>query len=104
LLGIGVVFLLLRRDRLLSQGLSSGLWIPTLWVLYCASRPVSNWLGGGGGDVEEGSGADRIFLVTLIVSALVVLARRRFDWGAALRANGWLVALYCYALISILWS
>jgi O-antigen ligase len=74
-----------------------------MWMLAIASKPLGIWFGAVG-DAEVGSPLDRIVLTGLLLAGLVVLARRQFEWSAALRANLWLVLLLSYMLVSILWS
>ncbi len=96
---------LIRRDTAQRAGVSSAAWIPTLWVGILASRPLSLWLGlGGGDDTLEGSPLDRIFFFGMLAAAMLVLARRRLDWGALLLRNGPLLLFYGYLLISVTWA
>jgi len=100
---------LMRIDRAASVGLSKALWVPTVWFLYCASRPLDEWfLTGqrieGGGGIESGSMLDRNFLTLLLVVGLAILLRRRINWTQAMRNNFWLFALLLFMLVSILWS
>jgi len=103
LLCTGFVLYLLRLERRQSEGVSSALWIPTLWVLAIASKPLGIWFGTVG-DAESGSTLDRWLLTSLAVAAMVVVAHRGFDWPGALRRHGWLLALLAYMLVSTLWS
>ena len=103
LLCIGFVAFLLGLERKQSRNLSGALWIPTLWILYCSSRPIGAWVGGVG-DIEEGSAIDRWFQLTLMLLSTAVVWRRGYDWRSALRNNTWLVIALGYAAISILWS
>jgi O-antigen ligase len=100
-----------RYDRKHAVAVSKALWWPTIWYLVVASRFVGYWLlmagvplPGGSGDPTEGSVVDRSFFLTLTVVGLVVLARRRFDWGRAFRDNPWLTALIVFMALSVLWS
>lgn len=100
---------LLWVERRRAPDLSWITWLPTLWVLIAASRPLSMWFAGAGvgeegGSVEEGSFLDRVALSGFIALGLGVLARRRFNWSRALAENRWLVVLFAYMLVSILWS
>jgi O-antigen ligase len=97
------VLFLLRLERRGSAGVSTALWIPTLWMLAIASKPLGTWFGMTG-QAELGSPLDRFVLVCLGVAGMVVLARRRYDWSGALRGQGWLLALLAYMLVSSLWS
>jgi len=99
------VLVLLRLERRQSSGVSGALWIPTVWMLTIASKPLGVWFGvAGGGDNESGSMTDRLVLMGLGAAGMVVLARRRFDWLSALRGHGWLLGLLAYMLASTMWS
>ncbi len=101
---------LLRIDHQRCAGLSKGLWIPTLWFLYCATRPLTEWFQGGqfaepgGSTIESGSAPDRNFLTILIVVSLIILQNRGILWSRVFQANRWLVVLLVYMLVSIVWS
>jgi exopolysaccharide production protein ExoQ len=101
---------LLKIDRAASPGLSKALWVPTVWFLYCASRPLDEWFAkgqfveGGGGGIESGSILDRYFLSGLLVIGLVILQKRRINWQQAFKNNFWLFALLLFMLVSIFWS
>ena len=84
---------------------------PTLWYLVVASRPLGIWLGlwgipltAGSIDPTDGNVVDRYFFIAMTILGLRILARRRFDWGGAIRRNPWLVALLGFMLLSIVWS
>ena len=68
------------------------------------------WLGSGrvsldyDAAIQEGSQVDRLFLGSLIILAIIVLARRGIQWRTVFARNRWLTALYSYAFISIMWS
>jgi O-antigen ligase len=87
-------------------------WIPTLWIMRCASRTLTLWLYPRGSlemeatdSVNEGSVHDQIFFVTLMALALIVLARRVRDWSALIRSNGALALFFLYMLASSVgWS
>lgn len=79
------------------------MWIPTLWMLLIAGKPLGIWFGGIG-TAEDGSGLDRLVLSGLGLLGIMVLTKRRFDSAQALRENQWLVALLGYMLLSTLWS
>ena len=59
---------LLKIDHQRAAGLSRALWIPSLWFLYCATRPLDEWFQhgqfaemGGGASVESGQCAGQEF-------------------------------------------
>ena len=83
--------------------MSRALWIPTIWFLYTASKPLAVWFPASGA-TPESSPLDRAFLVGLTFLALMVLTRRKFIWAAALKDNALLVILLSFMLVSVLWS
>ncbi len=107
---LALVLFMFKAGREQMAKVSPALWIPTLWVLYCASRPLACWksndllLASSSAGVGEGSAIDRNFLLSLVFLGLVVLARRRFGWRAALSNNSWLTVLFLYVFVSIIWS
>jgi exopolysaccharide production protein ExoQ len=72
-------------------------------MLYISSKPLAYWFFYSG-DPEQGSPLDRWFMILLIFLAILLLVRRRFDWGRAIRANIPLIILAGFMLISIMWS
>lgn len=98
------VFFLLRLEHKQSPEMTRTLWIPIIWMLYTASKPLGVWFLQSGSDVESGSPMDRAFLLALICISLWILARRKYDWRAAMKENAWLVVLIIFMLVSILWS
>jgi exopolysaccharide production protein ExoQ len=105
LLCTAFVVLLLSFDRKQSRNLSRALWIPTIWMLLAASKPLGVWFGvvDEGGDAE-GSSLDRIVLTGILSLGVLVLANRRLHWSSFVRRNSWLIVLVGYALVSTLWS
>jgi O-antigen ligase len=83
------------------------MWIPTVWMLIAASRPMAYWFVGPGGVTggnESGSPLDRWVLTGLAVAAILVLVHRRFDWWSSLRRHRWLLAVLAYMFLSTFWS
>ncbi len=105
-LGLCSVFVifLLRLDRKRSPGVTRALWIPTIWMLTIASKPLGVWFEAESANPDAGSPMDRIFLTILMIMALAVLVHRRPDWGRVFRENGWLAALFVFMLVSASWS
>jgi exopolysaccharide production protein ExoQ len=102
-----LVLFLLSVEARGTRGVSWAMWIPTLWMLIAASRPLATWFVAQGraiGDNEAGSPLDRWVLAGLGAAAILVLMRRRFDWWGNLRRHKWLVALLTYMFVSTLWS
>ena len=98
------VIVLLRLERKQAPDVTRSLWIPTIWMLYAASKPIGVWFQVVQADSDAGSPMDQIFLGALLFLALIVLARRRARWAGALRENPWLMALIVFMLISVIWS
>jgi exopolysaccharide production protein ExoQ len=96
------VLALLIAERKANADPSAAAWLPTLWVLVAAGKPLGTWLGGVSGD--EGSLSDQLFGGTLLIIGLLVLIARAFSWGEVWRANGWLMMLLLYMALSAFWS
>lgn len=96
---------LIKRDSSRRNGISTALWIPTFWVAILLSRPLSMWLGfGGGTDSLEGSPLDRLVHLFTIGFSLTLLSRRRIDWGVILKGNWPIFLYYGFFLISVIWA
>src|SRR5437867_8617627 len=96
---------LIKRDVAHRQGVSSAIWIPTIWVAIIGSRPVSMWLGfGGGTDTLEGSPIDALIFFILIFAAFAVLSRRALNWSQVISENWPIFLFYAFLLISVLWA
>ena len=96
---------LIKKDIADRDGVSTAIWIPTLWVGILLSRPVSLWLNFGGGDDSlEGSPVDRLFYFGTILAALVVLQRRKISWPQIISQNWPIMLFYGFFLLSIVWA
>jgi len=111
LLCTSFVLFLLGVEKRASRGVSLAVWIPTVWMMIGASRPLVTWFTstqqlaqGAYADSESSSALDRWTLIGLAVMAIVVLAHRRFDWSGAMRRNAWLLVLLGYMFVSTFWS
>jgi hypothetical protein len=105
--GILCLFLL---DRGRKPRVSKALWIPTVWLFFISTRPLSAWLGMPPSDAGtaslyvDGSPIDRTFFMVLEAVALFVVVGRWRRVGPLLRKN-WPIAVYFfYAALSISWS
>lgn len=99
----GVVFLL-RVERKQTPDVTPALWIPTVWVLYVASRPIALWLKSEIQNPDASGPLDLGVLIVFFLSTLMILSRRRGQWASAMRENPWLVALFMFMTISVIWS
>ena len=97
------VIVLLRIGRRECEGVSTAAWIPTLWMLAIASKPLGIWFGTAG-SAESGSVLDRLLLVALAAAATAVLARRVRLWTPGLTQHLALLVLLTGMLVSTLWS
>jgi len=101
------VLVLLAVENRESRGVSAAMWIPTVWMLISASRPLATWFVAPGnvtGGNEAGSPIDRWVLLTLGGAAVLVLSRRKSNWWKSLRRHKWLLALLAYMFLSTFWS
>ena len=101
---ITFVIFLLRLERKQAPEVSLALWIPTIWMIVIASKPLGIWFQAGSGDMEAGSSLDQIFLLAIFGVGTIILFKRRFNWQKGIRENSWVILLICYMLISISWS
>jgi exopolysaccharide production protein ExoQ len=98
----------LNRDR--NSRVSLALWVPVIWVSICASRMVSQWLGGvgeaTGKEFEQGNSFDAAIFASLLVVGLAILLgrERRARVAAILRTNKPLILFLLYCLLSVTWS
>ena len=101
------VLLLLRLEHKASKENSFVLWIPVVWMLIIASRPLNTWFlvhGDFSPNNEAGSDIDRYTLTVLGLVAGIVLLQRRADWTSKLRQHKWLLLLFGYMFVSTFWS
>jgi exopolysaccharide production protein ExoQ len=98
-----LVIFLLRLERRQSPGVTRSLWIPTIWMVYISSKPLSYWFPNSG-STPDTSPLDRFFLIILIIWAIAILIRRHFPLVKAAKENAWLMVLFGYMLVSLLWS
>jgi exopolysaccharide production protein ExoQ len=96
------VLWLLRLERNQTLNVSFVSWLPTIWMLCIATKPLGTWFGIS--DDPEGNPLDRVFFSGLLCLGLLILVLRRFRWSRAIKENPWLMLLIAYMLISVLWS
>src|SRR5438876_8091545 len=104
--GIAGLFWLNRNREIRA---SKALWIPVIWVLIAASRPVSSWLDmtppmGQPSAYLEGSPVDRVVLAALLTLGLIVLIKRGRQVSSLLKANVAIILFFAYCAISTSWS
>ena len=98
------VLCLLTIDHKRTPDNSFALWIPVIWILLIAGKPLAIWFSYSATEGEYGSPLDRNFIIMLIIVGLLILFKRRFSFTKTLKDNIWLTLLICYMLLSTLWS
>lgn len=96
---------LIKRDIASRKGVSSAIWIPTLWVAIISSRPLSMWFAYGGGDnTMDGSPVDRLGFFILIGAAWFILSKRQVNWSSVITDNWAVFLFYGFLLLSVFWA
>lgn len=93
------VALMLWRDARNNPYPSASLWLPTLWMMRCASRSIDYWIGGG-----EAGRWDPVLIAVMIVLGLIVLARRACQWGGVFAHNSATFFFYGFMMFSVTWA
>jgi exopolysaccharide production protein ExoQ len=101
-------FVVLHREGKLQKDASWSWWLPTLWMMFCASRSLSVWFNPGvSHDLDSGMEGiihDQIFLGALMLSGWVVLWQRQGHLPEILRSNFFLFIFFGYMGLSVFWS
>jgi len=97
----GFIFWLFWKDIRWRKAGSKALIIPGAWIAIQGSRPASYWLGYGSG---ESNPVTTALFAIFLVSAVVVLVKRKLSWGKLVPKNKALFLLYGYMLLSVAWS
>ena len=106
-IGIAGLFFL-NRDKSIRN--SAALWLPTIWLGIVGSRPVSAWLGTGGGAggslnaTLDGSPTDAAIFGILTALGVLVLFHRKKKTGTLLALSAPIIVFFIYCLISVTWS
>jgi len=86
----------------------SSLWIPFFWIAINSSRSLAYWFASGtnAADADESSGSfyDRNAYLLLMGMGIVILSRRRIDWGRIMHNCRWVLLLYGFYLLSVTWT
>jgi exopolysaccharide production protein ExoQ len=111
LIGLAFVYYAFRVTRKHGVKSARALLLPTLWYMAVSSHMFGFWLAtwgipvpGSDGNINDGSIIDALFFLVLTVFGFVALSRRHFSWGAVLRHNPTVTALFVFMAVSILWS
>jgi O-antigen ligase len=95
----GFIAVMFWRDARINPYPSAVLWLPTLWMMRCASRSIDYWIGGG-----EAGRWDPVFIAGMIVLGFIVLARRPCQWGGIFAHNSAVFFFYAYLILSVTWA
>ena len=101
---LAAVVFMLRIERRQCPQATRALWVPTVWLLIVASRPIGLWFNARNRDPDASGPLDLGVLIVLFLFALIILARRRTEWAGALTRSPWLLTLVVFMLVSIVWS
>ena len=109
LICILLISYLFWMDRKKTEGISSAIWVPFLWLFPSYSRSISQWLNLGAPDISagnilDGSPIDRVFYTLLIIAGVLVLRQRRINWNAFFTQNAWIWLYLVFGAVSCLWS
>ena len=97
----------LQRERKVRT--SKALWIPTIWVMICASRWVTEWFHASAlvpdpAKLASGSPLDRSIMAGLLAVGLLVLLCRWRRVTATLMMNWPILLFFSYCFMSVFWS
>jgi exopolysaccharide production protein ExoQ len=111
------IFFLIYYEKKTISNVSAGLWIPTIWVIYTASRPISSWLYSGivykndyatgipeQYDINISSPIDRNFLIIIMILGIIILFNRKVDWSDIKKNKLWIFVFFIYMGLSFVWS
>lgn len=88
------------RERRTHPYPTAAIWLPTLWMMRCASRTFDAWFDGGG----DSGRIDPILIAFMIVAAALVLSQRRCQWGQVFAMNSAVFLFYAYLSVSVIWT
>lgn len=94
-----LAFWAIRKDSRENPYPSAVLWLPTLWLMRCASRTVDYWLGGG-----ETGRLDPLLIALMLILGIFVLVRRSTTVNCLVSQNSGAILFYIVILISPLWA
>jgi exopolysaccharide production protein ExoQ len=107
-LGLCLVFcfVALYQEGKLHKDAAWSVWLPTLWMMRCASRSLTLWFHPDLFDTElaEGSLHDQVFFGGLMMLGWAVLWQRRSRVQEILRSNVFLCIFFAYMGLSVFWS
>jgi len=86
--------------------LSLAVWIPTFYMMILGSRPLSDWVAGGGynGPRNTNNPLDQLFFVAVLGGSLIIATKRGVNWLKFFASNLPLMLVYLYFVCGVLWS
>jgi len=103
LLTSAFVLIVLTIEYRRSDITSAVSWILPLWLAYSGSKGIGAFLNINT-TIESGSLPDRYFLLGIATIGILILMKRAFPLGAALKRNGLFVLILAYMLLSVVWA
>lgn len=107
--GLAFIAWLYASDIRQRKAGSPALWVPGLWLFVLGTRSISYWpqymgLNTGSTVDTESDPINTVYLGVLLLSAVLVLIKRKFDWELLFRNNRALLLLYLFYALSSSWS
>jgi exopolysaccharide production protein ExoQ len=102
LLCYGFIGWLFAKDFAWRKAGGLALLVPGAWIAIQGSRPVSYWIGHGGG--SESNPVNTLVFGLLIGSSLLILLKRNLSWSEIIFSNKMIFLTYSYFFLSVLWS
>jgi exopolysaccharide production protein ExoQ len=110
IINIIFIFYVFKIDLKRKSNFSYALWIPLIWMMYSAARPLSFWFSSTPSTTinesayMEGNPFDRNILSILIFISLFILFKRKKELHAIYKNNPVIFLWFLFCGISILWS
>jgi len=108
LLFIFIVFII---DFKQNSYTSVTLWIPWVWMFFCASKSITRWLNPTtplgyviSGDYISGDPIERTVLAVLMLFGLIILFKKKIKWSQVVEQNIYLIIFFLWMGASIFWS
>jgi exopolysaccharide production protein ExoQ len=102
---LALIFWLFAKDRAQRPTPSAALWLPTIWLAILGSKPLTYWFNVHSPTQNtDGSPLDRLVLAVVVISGVIVLAKRRVPVRLLISANPLLSVYFVYIALSVVWS
>lgn len=103
------IFVVITADSIQNPDTPITLWIPLIWFMIIASRPVVQWFEPGNIDhsIDQyftGSPIDRNIFTALMIISLFILSNRIQRCTEIIKKNKWIIIFFLYCCLSIAWS